>query len=262
MLTITALPAFQDNYIWLLQNPQTHCCAVVDPGDATPVLSWLDAHPDWTLTDILITHHHQDHTGGVHTLKQRSAATVYGPALEDIAHLDQPLQDEQQIDVLNHTFRVLHVPGHTKGHIAYVHQGTTDAPILFSGDTLFAAGCGRLFEGTAEQMFTSLQRFAALPHDTRVYCTHEYTLSNLKFAAAVEPSNQVIQQRLQDVTEQRAQLQITLPSSLATELTTNPFLRCSAPELVSTVSQQHGAPLAANNPVAVFAALRAWKDSF
>lgn len=259
MLTITALPAFNDNYIWLLQNPATQHCAVVDPGDATPVLDWLGSNPQWQLTDILITHHHRDHTGGIDTLKQATSATVYGPQLETIAGVDQLLEDGQQLQVLGHAFNVLHVPGHTLGHIAYYMA--SPQPILFCGDTLFLAGCGRMFEGSPEQMHASLQRLAALPAQTLVYCTHEYSLSNLKFAAAVEPDNSAIGQRTQEVTKLREQSLISLPSTIAHELATNPFLRCEVSTVIASAARE--GQLAANaDSVAVFAALRAWKDRF
>lgn len=257
MLKIDALPAFTDNYIWLLQDTQRQRCAVVDPGDATPVQLWLDAHPGWQLTDILVTHHHHDHVGGVQQLKAQYGAKVYGPAAEKIPALDQGLADGQRIRILEHDLEVIEVPGHTLGHIAYFHDDT-DTPWLLSGDTLFAAGCGRLFEGTAAQMFASLQRLTALPARTLVYCTHEYTLSNLRFAQAVEPDNRDIARRFEQVTLLREAGQISLPSDLLTERATNPFLRCSEPTVV-TACQSQGRT---ETPEAVFAALRVWKDNF
>ncbi|MFJ7313030.1 hydroxyacylglutathione hydrolase [Pseudomonas sp. NPDC098747] len=255
MIQISALPAFTDNYIWLLQDHRTQRCAVVDPGDAAPVQAWLDAHPGWVLSDILITHHHHDHVGGVERLKQISGATVYGPASEKIPARDFALKDNDSVSVLGWDFDVYAVPGHTLGHIAYYHHG-----LLFCGDTLFAAGCGRLFEGTPEQMHHSLSRLAALPEDTLVYCTHEYTLSNLKFAAAVEPSNTDIAARLEKVSQQRQNGVMTLPSTLALEKLTNPFLRTSETLVTQKVDERAGAQNRA--PSEVFAALRAWKDTF
>ncbi len=259
MLKIEALPAFTDNYIWLLQDSQRRLCAAVDPGDAAPVQAWLDAHPDWHLTDILVTHHHHDHVGGVQQLKAKHGAKVYGPATENIPARDDALIDGQRIRVLEHELEVIEVPGHTSGHIAYFHDDAQE-PWLLSGDTLFAAGCGRLFEGTASQMFTSLQRLAALPAKTQVYCTHEYTLSNLRFAQAVEPGNADIAGRLEQVIRLREAKRITLPSDLRAEHATNPFLRSAEPGVAAAASQHAGRTLA--TPESVFAALRAWKDTF
>ena len=255
MIQISALPAFTDNYIWLLQDHATQRCAVVDPGDAAPVQAWLDAHPGWVLGDILITHHHHDHVGGVETLKKASGATVYGPASESIPGRDVALKDNDTVRVLGWDFDVYAVPGHTLGHIAYYHHG-----LLFCGDTLFAAGCGRLFEGTPQQMHQSLSRLAALPEDTLVYCTHEYTLSNLKFAAAVEPGNRDIAARLEKVSQQRASGVMTLPSTLALEKLTNPFLHTGEILVTQKVDERSGPQNRA--PSEVFAALRAWKDTF
>ncbi|MFJ4193104.1 hydroxyacylglutathione hydrolase [Pseudomonas sp. NPDC089534] len=255
MIQISALPAFTDNYIWLLQDHSNHRCAVVDPGDAAPVLNWLGAHPGWTLSDILVTHHHHDHVGGIEALKAATDATVHGPASEKIPGRDIALKDGDKARVLGWDFDVYAVPGHTLGHIAYYRHG-----LLFCGDTLFAAGCGRLFEGTPEQMHHSLSRLAALPEDTLVYCTHEYTLSNLKFAAAVEPDNADIAARLEKVRQQRENGVMTLPSTLALEKLTNPFLRTGETLVKQKLDERSGPQNRA--PSEVFAALRAWKDTF
>lgn len=259
MLQIEALPAFTDNYIWLLQDPDQRRCAAVDPGDAAPVRAWLEAHPGWHLTDILVTHHHADHVGGVESLKHDTGARVYGPAGENIPGRDQALHDGERIQVLDHELQVLDVPGHTRGHIAYFHA-SDERPWLLCGDTLFAAGCGRLFEGTAEQMHASLQRLAALPADTAVYCTHEYTLSNLRFAQAVEPGNPLVAERLRECSERRAAGAITLPSNIALERASNPFLRAGETEVMAAASAHSGRSL--TTATEVFAALRAWKDVF
>jgi hydroxyacylglutathione hydrolase len=259
MIQIDALPAFSDNYIWLLQDNASKRCAVVDPGDAAPVLAWLEAHPGWQLSDILVTHHHADHTGGVAQLKTLTGAKVFGPAEEKIPARDVALVDHDVITVLGLTFAVHVVAGHTLGHIAYYHADP-QTPLLFCGDTLFAAGCGRLFEGTPEQMHHSLNRLAALPANTLVYCTHEYTLSNLRFAVAVEPQNPDVTGRFEQVTKWREQGQISLPSNLALELKTNPFLRASIPSVKQKADERTGTDN--TSPVAVFAALRAWKDKF
>lgn len=255
MIQISALPAFTDNYIWLLQEPQSRRCAVVDPGDAAPVLAWLKQNPGWTLSDILVTHHHHDHVGGVEALKRVSGATVYGPAHETIPARDVALQDNQRINVLGWDFAVYAVPGHTLGHIAFYHPG-----VLFCGDTLFAGGCGRLFEGTPAQMHASLQRLAALPADTRVYCTHEYTQSNLRFAQAVEPDNADIAERVENVNRLRARGEITLPSNLALEKRTNPFLRTAETSVKQKADERNGRDNRSGDEV--FASLRAWKDKF
>ncbi len=257
MLTIDALPAFNDNYIWLLQDPVTRCCAVVDPGDAQPVLDWLQGHPGWQLSDILITHHHFDHVGGIERLKANSGARVLGPAAEQIPLRDQALAEGMRIDVLGYTFDVLEVPGHTLGHIAYFQP---EQHWLFCGDTLFAAGCGRLFEGTPEQMHGSLQRLAALPDDSLIYCTHEYTLSNLRFAAAVEPANPEVQARLLEVEAWRREGRISLPSNMVLERATNPFLRSAIDAVMKKIDERDGP--ANRTPQQVFSALRAWKDHF
>jgi len=257
MIKIDALPAFTDNYIWLLQDTKQRRCAVVDPGDAGPVEAWLASKSEWQLTDILITHHHFDHVGGIERLKAATGARVLGPANESIPGRDLGLSDGDHVDVLGLSFSVMAVPGHTLGHIAYLQA---DQHWLFCGDTLFAGGCGRLFEGTAEQMHSSLSRLAALPEQTQVYCTHEYTLSNLRFASAVEPENSAISQRLQQVTQWRENAQISLPSSIGLERATNPFLRSTQPAVRDRIAEREGH--GDQNSVRVFAALRAWKDTF
>ncbi len=259
MIQITALPAFSDNYIWLLQDAARQHCAVVDPGDSAPVQAWLAAHPGWQLTDILVTHHHPDHTGGIAALKAQTGARVLGPALEAIPARDLALEDGQEVRVLGLDFQVLHVPGHTAGHIAlFAEDG--GQPLLFCGDTLFSAGCGRLFEGSAEQMHASLQRLAALPAPTRVYCTHEYTQSNLRFALAVEPDNLALRERAAEVERLREQGLPSLPSTLATERASNPFLRVTEPAVRKKAAERaDGQPTTDSG---IFAALRRWKDNF
>ena len=257
MIKIDALPAFSDNYIWLLQDSVQQRCAVVDPGDAAPVLAWLDAHAGWQLSDILITHHHHDHVGGIARLKAATGARVLGPSRENIPERDQGLGEGDRIEVLGYELQVIEVPGHTLGHIAYYQP---EQHWLFCGDTLFAAGCGRLFEGSPEQMHDSLQRLAALPGQTQVYCTHEYTLSNLRFAQAAEPDNAQVAERLRQVTAWREAGQISLPSTLALERATNPFLRCNEPALNATIDRRKGA--ADRSSAEVFRHLRAWKDNF
>ncbi|AEB58248.1 hydroxyacylglutathione hydrolase [Ectopseudomonas mendocina] len=257
MIQIDALPAFNDNYIWLLQDTDTRRCAVVDPGDAAPVQAWLEAHPQWQLSDILITHHHFDHVGGVEKLKSATGARVAGPAAEKIPARDLDLNDNDEIVVLGLRFQVMAVPGHTLGHIAY-YDGEQN--LLFCGDTLFAGGCGRLFEGTPQQMHQSLSRLAALPARTKVYCTHEYTLSNLRFAHAVEPDNLRLSERLAEVTRWREEGRISLPSNIELELATNPFLRTREPSIIAAAKGRENGQ--SSEPSAIFASLRTWKDSF
>lgn len=257
MFQIDALPAFSDNYLWLIQDHTQQRCAVVDPGDAGPVLAWLAGHPGWQLSDILITHHHPDHVGGVAQLKAATGATIYGPARENIPARDVALDDGEHIKVLGLDFLIYAVPGHTLGHIAYYQA---EAGWLFCGDTLFAAGCGRLFEGTPTQMHDSLSRLASLPDITLVYCTHEYTLSNLHFACAVEPTNPDIAARLERVSAQRTAGEISLPSSIGLEKSSNPFLRCTEPAVIRKVDERDGT--GQRSSAEVFASLRAWKDVF
>lgn len=254
-----ALPAFTDNYIWLLLDERSRQAAVVDPGDAVPVIKWLGRHPDYTLSTMLITHHHRDHTGGLTTIKAATGCKVLGPDGEDIAGVDKTLKAGDEVRLFGEKVEVIDVPGHTRGHIAYF-GGKDDDPWLLSGDTLFAGGCGRLFEGTPEQMYASLQRLAQLPDATRVYCAHEYTQANLRFARAVEPANDDIRVRLEVVDGLRAAGRMTLPSSVALEKLTNPFLRCSESAVIEAASSQAGKSVPAGE--ATFAQIRAWKDRF
>jgi hydroxyacylglutathione hydrolase len=255
-MNLVALPAFADNYIWMLHD--AGFAVVVDPGDEAPVNAALDAL-SLRLAGILVTHHHADHVGGVNALRQRLQGPVWGPAGEDIPEPIVPLADGDCIDVLGLHFTVLDVPGHTAGHIAYMQLDTVPAPLLFCGDTLFSAGCGRLFEGTPAQMHHSLNRLAALPAATRVCCTHEYTLSNLRFAAAVEPGNLALQQHTAACQTLRAAGRPTLPSTIGVEAAINPFLRCDESAVVEAAIA-HGA--ADRSGPEVFAALRRWKDQF
>ncbi len=248
-MNLLALPAFADNYIWMLHDGAS--AAVVDPGEAGPVHEALD-RLGLQLAAILVTHHHADHVGGVDALRARLRGPVYGPASKTIPEPVHRLIEGEQIEVLGLCFDVIDVPGHTVGHIAYMQAdaGPGEAPILFCGDTLFSAGCGRLFEGTPAQMAAWLAKLAGLPSRTRVCCTHEYTMPKLRFAAAVEPGNA-------RCTALHASGEPTLPSSIATELQVKPFLRCTEPEVAASACEQ-GAPSA--DPLAVFTALHEWKN--
>ncbi len=258
---IQPIPAFDDNYLWLIHNSQN--AIIVDPGAAAPVQAYLNQH-NLRLCAVLITHHHADHIGGVAELLENAGADipVYGPQadLDRIPTVSRDCKDNDTVVIpeLDLQFQVMTVPGHTSGHIAY-YCATLSS--LFCGDTLFAGGCGRLFEGTPTQMLTSLKKIAALPGDTRIYCAHEYTLSNLRFAVAVEPHNTELQRRFQEVSAQRAKGIATVPSLLATELATNPFLRSDSPDIIHTLQDHHKLDGAADE-VSVFTAVRLWKNSF
>lgn len=259
MLSIHPVPAFDDNYLWVIEDGR-HAVAV-DPGDAEAVAAFLDAR-SLSLAAILVTHHHDDHIGGVASLASRFACPVIGPDDERVPGRTRTVREGDTVEVesLGLKLRVLEVPGHTRSHIAYVSDGNALPPSVFCGDTLFAGGCGRLFEGTPAQMRASLAKLAALPGETRVYCAHEYTLSNLKFARAVEPGNAALAAREARETQRRAHGEPTVPSALADERDTNPFLRESAPEVVASATRHAGRALA--GPDEVFAAVREWKNVF
>jgi hydroxyacylglutathione hydrolase len=222
-MEIVAVPAFSDNYLWLVHDEASAETAVVDPGDAAPVLAEAERR-GWTIRQVWNTHWHRDHTGGNLAIKQATGARIFGPAGEDIPGRDVALREGDILHLGEHLGRVVDVPGHTLGHIALIFEQDR---VAFVGDTLFAMGCGRLFEGTPEQMFGSLQQLAALPDDTRLYCAHEYTLSNARFAAHAEPGNAAIADRLDRVKRLREAGKITLPTTVAQERETNPFVRAT-----------------------------------
>jgi hydroxyacylglutathione hydrolase len=252
MLDVVPVSAFKDNYVWTLRNA-THA-AVVDPGEARPVLDYL-ARSGLKLAAILATHHHADHVGGVAEILEKHRVPVYGPRNEPIPTLTKPVSEGDTVTIpeLGVSFSVLDIPGHTRAHIAYYGAGS-----LFCGDTLFACGCGRVFEGTAEQMYASLEKLRALPDSTKVYCGHEYTLANIGFAKGVEPGNAALAARESRDRRLREAGKPTVPSTMGEEKATNPFLRCREPAVVESVNKYLGARV--SDPVRVFAAIREWKN--
>ena len=252
-MQIEPIKAFEDNYIWTIRNGDQ--VAVVNPGEAAPVLRFLD-ETGTRLCAILVTHRHGDHIGGIAELVARHPVPVFGPALEAAEVVTHPLADGNRVALpeLGVDFTVIGVPGHTLGHIAFYSAG-----LLFCGDTLFGAGCGRVFEGTLEQMHASLARLAALPPATQVYCAHEYTQSCLRFAHVVEPDNAAIAARNAAVSRLRAAGKSSVPSTLAEELATNPFLRWDAPAVIAAATARLGHP--SMNHAETFAAIRIWRDT-
>ena len=257
-MNLIPLPAFTDNYIWLLHDDRH--ALVVDPGDCAVVLAWLAQNPQVQLDTILVTHHHADHTGGLSELVQATGARVYGPALEKLPVAHTPVVQGDEVLWGPLRWQVLDVPGHTAGHVAYWAEPEGEAPLLFCGDTLFSGGCGRLFEGTAAQMLASLDMLAHLPAETRVCCAHEYTLSNLRFARAVEPGNAQLQAYEQHCLALRGQGQATLPARLGQERDINPFLRSREPAVRAAIAKFTGQ--VAQDDAQAFAQLREWKNGF
>ncbi|MFT5603542.1 MAG: hydroxyacylglutathione hydrolase [Paracoccaceae bacterium] len=256
MIHIEPISAFSDNYIWCLYNDAGDA-VLVDPGDAVPVEAFL-ASRALVLSGILITHHHFDHVGGLEQLLQKRSIPVFGPP-ESAPQINQALADGDHAQLLGIDFEVLSVPGHTLDHIAYLAKAESP-PLLFCGDTLFAGGCGRLFEGTPEQMHHSLSKLQSLPAATQMYCAHEYTLANLRFAQAVEPDNIALAERLAADTARRDKNIPTVPSTIALERATNPFLRSHVDEVRNSASDY--ASMKFDDDVATFAAVRHWKDQF
>ena len=259
-INVITVPAFHDNYLWLFHIAGQSSAYIVDPGDAVPVLQALRDH-QLQLEGILITHHHPDHTGGIDALLKHHKVPVYGPAGGSVAQVSHPLKEGDRVNITPElTFEVLAVPGHTLDHIAYFADPGFDAPLLFCGDTLFAGGCGRLFEGSAAQMYESLNKFARLPGATRVYCAHEYTLSNLAFAKAVESDNTELLARIEQAQATRDQGLPTVPTTIDLEKATNPFMRSQIASVKLAAERHSGQPLP--GPAEVLGAIRRWKDQF
>ncbi|MCM5703371.1 hydroxyacylglutathione hydrolase [Larsenimonas salina] len=255
MLTVKPLPAFQDNYIWILQQDNDPQIAVVDPGDAAPVIDYIERN-ERVLTTILVTHHHKDHTGGLKTLAERFNPRIIGPANSVIDEVTDPVSDGDTVRVMGRAFEVLATPGHTLDHVSFLAAGTPS--LLFCGDTLFCAGCGRLFEGTSKQMFSSLKRLSSLGDDTLVFAGHEYTQANVAFARAADPDNTALEAFEKACERERSLGRPTLPSTIGREKTLNPFLRTDRPDIQATAST-HGA---ADDALSTFTTLRSWKDRF
>ncbi|SFH71601.1 hydroxyacylglutathione hydrolase [Modicisalibacter xianhensis] len=255
MMSVIPIPAFSDNYIWLLQQDNSAEVAVVDPGDVRPVIDYLERE-ELHLTTVLVTHHHHDHTGGLAELAQRYSPRIIGPENPQIKDIVERVGEGDACRVLGRRFEVMAVPGHTLDHIAFFAAGTPS--LLFCGDTLFCGGCGRLFEGTPEQMYQSLTRLATLPEDTMVFAAHEYTLANLRFAQAADPDNPARDRHFQECQRARELNRATLPSTIGRERQINPFLRVTDKRVQETASAQGQS----DTPLATFTTLRAWKDNF
>lgn len=253
---ILPIPALKDNYIWALVNKTKHCCVIVDPGSAKPVLDFLKTH-ELKLSAILVTHHHWDHTDGISEIIQHHPATVFGPALENIPHCTHKVSEPQTVHLseLELTLQVINTPGHTMDHICYYGMNS-----LFCGDTLFTGGCGRAFEGTPEQLYHSLEKLAMLPDKTQIYCGHEYTQKNLEFALGLEDNNLILRERLKFADEQRDRGLPTVPSTLGIEKETNPFLRCHLDSIRKAAETASGRKL--SGAKAVFEAIRDLKNRF
>ena len=253
-MNILPLPAFTDNYIWLIE--ENGKASVVDPGDAKVVDSYLKEN-GLKLENILITHHHYDHTGGVEQLKESYECNVYGPYDSPFKGVEIKLKENDEISIHGCSFKIIEVPGHTLDHIAYYSE---EQNVLFCGDTLFSGGCGRIFEGTPSQMYESLSKLSVLDLSTKIYCTHEYTLSNLTFALKVEPNNDDLKKYFEEVSTLRDSNKMSLPSSISLENKINPFLRTSIEEVKANAEDY--ANKKDLQPVEVLATIRDWKDNF
>lgn len=257
-MRITPIPAFSDNYIWIIESNDTTNAWVVDPGDATPVVDYLHSN-GLTLAGILITHHHWDHTSGINALRQEWPCQVYGP--KTLQQATDSVSEGDTVTIFGNRFKVMETPGHTLDHICFYAKSTDDAPILFCGDTLFRGGCGRMMEGTPEQFHASLQKLAALPDTTRMYCTHEYTMANYRFAIAINPNNVALQNSHREAKSLRQNDQTTLPGQLGEEKQTNPFMRVNDEEVISFAAQRLGEKVQQESAQR-FAQIRRAKDTF
>jgi len=256
MFEVSAIKAFSDNYIWtLIKDGEV---TIVDPGDPEPVKNYLN-EKGLNLKNILITHHHFDHTGGIEELTDIYGCEVYGPDGGHIKGIGVKIQDNQEFTIMDVTFKAFATPGHTLDHLSYYVEDDSN-PLLFCGDTLFSGGCGRLFEGSPKQMHNSLSRLAELPGKTKVFCTHEYTESNLRFAIAVEPNNRHIKDKIEEVQELRRKDLETLPSTISEELNINPFLRCNQNDVINSAEYYCKTQLSESHEV--LGAIREWKDNF
>ena len=254
MINIEPIEAFSDNYIWLLTTNEGSI--VIDPGESSNVINYLDNN-QLDLKAIFITHHHFDHTGGINEITSYYPVNVFGP-INNVETINKRLKDGDRVSIIGIDFEIIEIPGHTLDHIAYFSENNGN-PILFCGDTLFAAGCGRVFEGTFEQMYESIIKLKNLPINTKIYCGHEYTLSNLEFAKEAEPFNQDTLSRYNNVLKLREKGTPSIPSLLSTELKTNPFLRCDNKELQENISTKFKTIKESKE---IFKALRLWKDNF
>ncbi|MFL2707980.1 MAG: hydroxyacylglutathione hydrolase [Gammaproteobacteria bacterium] len=254
MFSVNPIKAFSDNYIWLLTTNEGSI--VVDPGEAVKILDLIDKDKI-NLQGVLITHHHFDHTSGLGDLINKKLVDVYGPE-NNIIEINKRVKDLDQISVLGIDFEVIEIPGHTLDHIAF-YAFNDNNPILFCGDTLFAGGCGRVFEGTYEQMFNSLKKLSSLPSNTKVYCGHEYTLSNLKFALEVDIQNKYLMDEYKHILELSKSSTPSLPTTIDKEFKVNPFLRCNDPFIKNKIKKEFGIE---GNELETFTALRKWKDNF
>jgi hydroxyacylglutathione hydrolase len=260
-IKVYPIPALRDNYVWVLVDGKQAKAIIVDPGDATPVIAYLNAHC-LTLEAIFVTHHHWDHTNGIADILEYAQAPVIGAENSPCQYITRYVQGEETLTITTDfpNFDIISIPGHTLDHIAYYARPSNSSPILFCGDTLFGAGCGRIFEGNPEMMYRSLEKIAALPDNTLIYCGHEYTMRNLEFASLAEPHNMDIQRRIQAVRALRDINLSSVPSTCVEEKKTNPFFRMHIPEVIDGVERHFQERY--QNPVEVFAALRRWKDNF